>query len=142
MGLARSSRSISRGARAGVLHRLCVEAFDRKGELRAIAAGGRYNDLVPSSRARSAGSGFLHRRCHARIAPRGARTDPTLVQACDIYCVIGGEAERRAAFRLTFTRCGRGLPGRTIRSGRSPSANSSNWPASREAKLALIYGAE
>jgi histidyl-tRNA synthetase len=75
------------------------EAFDRKGELRAIAGGGRYNDLVaklggPDLPAVGFAIGDV--TLGLLLAARGLT--PTFVQACDVYCVIGGEPERRAAF--------------------------------------------
>lgn len=75
------------------------EAFDRKGELRALAGGGRYDDLVqklggPSLPAVGFAIGDM--TFGLLLEERGLM--PTLVQAPDVFCVIGGEAERKAAF--------------------------------------------
>jgi len=74
------------------------EAFDRKGELRAIAGGGRYNDLVgklgyPDLPAVGFAIGDM--TFALLLEQRGLM--PALVQAPDVYCVIGGAAERLAA---------------------------------------------
>lgn len=74
------------------------EAFDRKGELRAIAGGGRYNDLVgklgyPDLPAVGFAIGDM--TFALLLEQRGLM--PALVQAPDVYCVIGGADERLAA---------------------------------------------
>lgn len=74
------------------------EAFDRKGELRAIAGGGRYNDLVgklgyPDLPAVGFAIGDM--TFALLLEQRGLM--PAMVQTVDVYCVIGGEAERLAA---------------------------------------------
>ena len=75
------------------------EAFDRKGELRALAGGGRYDDLVqklggPALQAVGFAIGDM---TFALLLEQRGLT-PTFVQAPDVYCVIGGETERLAAF--------------------------------------------
>jgi len=75
------------------------EAFDRKGELRAIAGGGRYDDLV----GRLGGSelpavGFAVGDMTFSLLLQERGLSPSVSNAPDIYCAIGGEAERRAAF--------------------------------------------
>jgi histidyl-tRNA synthetase len=75
------------------------EAFDRKGELRAIAGGGRYDDLVEKlggPRLPAVGFAIGDMTFALLLEQRGLT--PTIVQAPDVYCVIGGEAERLAAF--------------------------------------------
>ncbi len=75
------------------------EAFDRKGELRAIAGGGRYNDLVeklggPALPAVGFATGDM--TFGLLLEQRGLM--PAFVQSVDVYCVIGGSAEREQAF--------------------------------------------
>jgi histidyl-tRNA synthetase len=75
------------------------EAFDRKGELRAIAGGGRYDDLV----GRLGGSelpavGFAVGDMTFSLLLQERGLSPSVSSAPDIYCAIGGEEERRAAF--------------------------------------------
>jgi histidyl-tRNA synthetase len=75
------------------------EAFDRKGELRAIAGGGRYDDLVGKlggPELPAVGFAVGDMTLSLLLQERGLA--PTITSAPDIYCVIGGEAERRAAF--------------------------------------------
>ena len=75
------------------------EAFDRKGELRAIAGGGRYNDLVAKLGGPDLPAvGFAIGDVTLGLLLEARGLMPTFVQAIDVYCVIGGEAERRAAF--------------------------------------------
>lgn len=75
------------------------EAFDRKGELRAIAGGGRYNDLVGKlgyGDLPAVGFAIGDVTMGLLLEQRGVM--PTYVQAADVYAVIGGETERAAAF--------------------------------------------
>ena len=74
------------------------EAFDRKGELRAIAGGGRYNDLVGKlgyPELPAVGFAIGDMTFALLLEQRGLM--PALVQAPDVYCVIGGADERLAA---------------------------------------------
>ncbi len=75
------------------------EAFDRKGDLRALAGGGRYNDLVkklggPALPAVGFAIGDV--TTGLLIEQRGLM--PNFIVAPEVYAVIGGEAERQAAF--------------------------------------------
>jgi len=75
------------------------EAFDRKGELRALAGGGRYDDLVQKlggPALPAVGFAIGDMTFSLLLEQRGLM--PTFVSAPDVYCVIGGEAARRAAF--------------------------------------------
>ncbi|MDB6169744.1 MAG: histidyl-tRNA synthetase, partial [Verrucomicrobia bacterium] len=75
------------------------EAFDRKGELRALAGGGRYDDLVEKlggPALPAVGFAIGDMTFALLLEQRGVM--PAFVQAPDIYCVMGGEAGRRAAF--------------------------------------------
>jgi histidyl-tRNA synthetase len=74
------------------------EAFDRKGELRALAGGGRYDHLLGKvSKADLPAVGFAIGDVvlHELLQERGLA--PKYVSAPDLYLVIGGEAERKAA---------------------------------------------
>ncbi|MEZ5414282.1 MAG: histidine--tRNA ligase [Opitutaceae bacterium] len=74
------------------------EAFDRKGELRAIAGGGRYNDLMGKlgyPEFPAVGFAIGDMTFALLLEQRGLM--PALVQAPDVYCVIGGADERLAA---------------------------------------------
>jgi histidyl-tRNA synthetase len=75
------------------------EAFDRKGELRALAGGGRYDDLVGKLGGQelpAVGFAIGDMTFSLLLEQRGLL--PPLIQAPDLYCVIGGAAERTAAF--------------------------------------------
>ncbi|MBX3750946.1 MAG: histidine--tRNA ligase [Opitutaceae bacterium] len=75
------------------------EAFDRKGELRALAGGGRYDDLVQKlggPALPAVGFAIGDMTFSLLLEQRGLM--PTFVSAPDVYCVIGGEAARRTAF--------------------------------------------
>lgn len=118
------------------------EAFDRKGELRALAGGGRYDDLVQKlggPALPAVGFAIGDMTFALLLEQRGLM--PTFVQAPDVYCVIGGEAERRAAFadiqalRAMGYRVDYPLK-------ESPFGKQFKTAADSGAKLALIYGAE
>jgi len=75
------------------------EAFDRKGELRAIAGGGRYNDLVAKLGGPDLPAvGFAIGDVTLALLLEARGLMPSFIQASDVYCVIGGPAERQAAF--------------------------------------------
>jgi histidyl-tRNA synthetase len=118
------------------------EAFDRKGELRALAGGGRYDDLV----GRLGGTplpavGFAIGEMTFALLLEERGLSPAVVQAADIYCVIGSAAERRAAFadirRLRALGYRVEYPMRELAFGKQFKA-----AADSGARLALIYGAE
>ena len=118
------------------------EAFDRKGELRAIAGGGRYNDLVKKLGGPDLPAvGFAIGDVTLGLLLEQRGVMPTFVQACDVYCVIGGEAERRAAFGDLHALRAAGFkvdyPIREIAFGKQFKTASESG-----AKLALIYGAD
>jgi histidyl-tRNA synthetase len=118
------------------------EAFDRKGELRALAGGGRYDDLVAKlggSNLPAAGFAIGDMTFGLLLEQRGLA--PTLVAAPDVYCVIGGEAERLTAlgdinalrasgFRVDY-------PLKLAAFGKQFKA-----AAESGARLALIYGSD
>jgi histidyl-tRNA synthetase len=75
------------------------EAFDRKGELRALAGGGRYDDLIEKLGGPALPAvGFAIGDVTTALLLEQRGLTPKFVSAPDVYCVIGGEAARRAAF--------------------------------------------
>lgn len=74
------------------------EAFDRKGDLRALAGGGRYNDLIKKlGYADLPAVGFAIGDVTTGLLLEQRGLAPALLNAPDVYVVLGGEAERRAA---------------------------------------------
>jgi len=77
------------------------EAFDRKGDLRAIAGGGRYNDLVRRYGGPDLPAvGFAIGDMTFQLLLEARGLLPTMVQAADVYAIIGGPAERQKALRV------------------------------------------
>ena len=118
------------------------EAFDRKGELRALAGGGRYDDLVQKLGGPAFPAvGFAIGDMTFALLLEQRGLTPTMVQAPDVYCVIGGEAERRAAFGAIQPIRASGYrvdyPMRDVAFGKQLKAASDSG-----AKLALIFGAD
>ena len=74
------------------------EAFDRKGDLRALAGGGRYNDLVAKyggPELPAVGFAIGDMTFQLLLEARGLL--PRIMQGPDVYAVIGGPAERPLA---------------------------------------------
>jgi histidyl-tRNA synthetase len=118
------------------------EAFDRKGELRAIAGGGRYNDLVAKLGGPDMPAvGFAIGDVTLALLLEARGLMPTFVQASDVYCVIGGETERRAAFSDIQALRAAGFrveyPLKEVAFGKQ-----FKLAADAGAKLTLIYGAD
>ncbi len=118
------------------------EAFDRKGELRALAGGGRYDDLVGKlGYAEMPAVGFAIGDMTFALLLEQRGLMPALVQAPDIFVVIGGPAERRAAFGDIHALRAAGYrveyPLRETAFGKQFKA-----AAEAGARLALIYGTE
>ncbi len=118
------------------------EAFDRKGELRALAGGGRYDDLVQKlggPALPAVGFAIGDMTFALLLEQRGLM--PNLIQAPDIYCVIGGEAERRVAFGDVHALRAAGYrveyPLKDLAFGKQFKAATESG-----AKLALIYGGD
>jgi histidyl-tRNA synthetase len=118
------------------------EAFDRKGELRALAGGGRYDDLVGKlggSPLPAVGFAIGDMTFGLLLEERGLA--PVVSHAPDVYCVIGGEAERRAAFadihRLRSSGYRVEYPMRELSFGKQFKAASEAG-----ARLALVYGGD
>jgi histidyl-tRNA synthetase len=118
------------------------EAFDRKGELRALAGGGRYDDLVGKlggTPLPAVGFAIGDMTFALLLGERGLT--PVVSHAPDIYCIIGGEAERRAAFAdIHRLRSGGYRVEYPLREG----AFGKQFKAAAEsgAKIALIYGGD
>jgi histidyl-tRNA synthetase len=118
------------------------EAFDKKGELRALAGGGRYDDLVQKLGGPALPAvGFAIGDVTTGLLLEQRGLMPTMVSAPDVYCVIGGEAERRAAFADVHALRAAGFrvdyPMKEVAFGKQFKA-----AAESGAKLALIYGGD
>lgn len=118
------------------------EAFDRKGDLRALAGGGRYNDLVKKlGYADLPAVGFAIGDVTTGLLLEQRGLTPTFVNAPDVYAVIGGEAERAAAFADIRALRAAGwrvdYPLKDVAFGKQFKA-----AAEAGAKLALIYGGD
>jgi histidyl-tRNA synthetase len=118
------------------------EAFDRKGELRAIAGGGRYNDLVAKLGGPDLPAvGFAIGDVTLGLLLEARGLMPTFVHSTDVFCVIGGEAERRAAFADIQALRAAGFrveyPLKDVGFGKQFKA-----AAEAGARLALIYGGD
>ncbi|HEY4247905.1 MAG TPA: histidine--tRNA ligase [Lacunisphaera sp.] len=118
------------------------EAFDRKGDLRALAGGGRYNDLVKKLGGPDLPAvGFAIGDVTTGLLLEQRGLTPQLISAPDIYAVIGGEKERPAAFgdiqglRAAGWRVD--YPFKELAFGKQFKA-----AAECGAKLALIYGGD
>jgi len=118
------------------------EAFDRKGDLRALAGGGRYNDLVKKlGYADLPAVGFAIGDVTTGILLEQRGLAPSFVNAPDVYAVIGGEKEREAAFadirELRTAGWRVEYPLKEVAFGKQFKA-----AAESGAKLALIYGGD
>lgn len=118
------------------------EAFDRKGELRALAGGGRYDDLVQKlggPALPAVGFAIGDMTFALLLEQRGLM--PEFVSSPDIYCVIGGEEERKVAFGDVHLLRASGYrvdyPMKDLGFGKQLKAATDSG-----AKLALIYGSD
>ena len=118
------------------------EAFDRKGELRALAGGGRYDDLVEKlggPALPAVGFAIGDMTFALLLEQRGLM--PKFIQTPDVYCVVGGEPERLAAFADIHALRAAGFrveyPMKDLAFGKQFKA-----AAESGAKLALIYGGD
>jgi histidyl-tRNA synthetase len=143
MGLARFV-SVDLGVVRGLAYYtgFVFEAFDRKGELRALAGGGRYDDLVQKlggPALPAVGFAIGDMTFALLLEQRGLM--PAFVEAPDVYCVIGGAAERLAAFGDIHPLRAAGFrvdyPLKELAFGKQFKA-----AAESGAKLALIYGGD
>jgi len=118
------------------------EAFDRKGELRALAGGGRYDNLVGKlGYAELPAVGFAIGDMTFALLLEQRGLMPTFVQSPDVYAVIGGEKERLAAFADIHALRAAGFrvdyPMKDLSFGKQFKV-----AAESGAKLALIYGGD
>lgn len=116
------------------------EAFDRKGELRALAGGGRYDDLIEKLGGPALPAvGFAIGDVTTALLLEQRGLTPKFVSAPDVFCVIGGEAGRRAAFADIQALRAAGhrvdYPMKEVAFGKQ-----FKLAADSGAKLALIYG--
>ncbi|HEY4990343.1 MAG TPA: His/Gly/Thr/Pro-type tRNA ligase C-terminal domain-containing protein, partial [Opitutaceae bacterium] len=111
-------------------------------ELRALAGGGRYDDLVGKlggTELPAVGFAIGDMTFALLLDERGLT--PAVSSSPDIYCVIGGEAERRAAFRdIHLLRSG----GYRVEYPLKETAFGKQFKAAADsgAKIALIYGGD
>ena len=118
------------------------EAFDKKGELRALAGGGRYDDLVGKLGGPALPAvGFAIGDVTTGLLLEQRGLAPQYMQAPDVYCVIGGEKERRVAFADIF---GLRAAGFRVEYPLKDLAFGKQFKSAAEsgAKLALIYGSD
>ncbi|HEY1111414.1 MAG TPA: histidine--tRNA ligase [Opitutaceae bacterium] len=118
------------------------EAFDRKGELRALAGGGRYDDLVQKLGGPALPAvGFAIGDMTFALLLEQRGLTPNFIQAPDVYAVIGGAQERLAAFGDIHALRAAGFrvdyPMKDVAFGKQLKA-----AAESGAKLALIYGGD
>jgi len=118
------------------------EAFDRKGDLRALAGGGRYNDLIKKlGYADLPAVGFAIGDVTTGLLIEQRGLAPAHGTPPQVYVVIGGEAERKAAFADIQALRAAGLrveyPFKDLAFGKQFKAASESG-----AKLALIYGGD
>ncbi len=118
------------------------EAFDRKGDLRALAGGGRYNDLIKKlGYADLPAVGFAIGDVTTGLLIEQRGLAPAHGTAPQIYVVIGGEAERPAAFADIQALRAAGFrveyPFKDLAFGKQFKAASESG-----AKIALIYGGD
>jgi len=118
------------------------EAFDRKGDLRALAGGGRYNELIKKlGYADLPAVGFAIGDVTTGLLLEQRGLTPTFANAPDIYMVLGGEAERQAAFADIHALRSAGW---RVDYPFKDSAFGKQFKTAAEsgAKLALIYGGD
>lgn len=118
------------------------EAFDRKGDLRALAGGGRYNDLIKKlGYADLPAVGFAIGDVTTGLLIEQRGLAPAFGTAPQVYVVIGGEAERKAAFADIQALRAAGIrveyPFKDLAFGKQFKAASESG-----ARLAMIYGGD
>jgi histidyl-tRNA synthetase len=118
------------------------EAFDRKGALRALAGGGRYDDLIGKlGYADMPAVGFAIGDMTMGILLEQRGLMPAFVQSPDVYAIIGGAQERLAAFADIHAIRAAGFrvdyPMKDMAFGKQFKA-----AAESGARLALIYGGD
>lgn len=118
------------------------EAFDRKGDLRALAGGGRYNDLVRKlGYADLPAVGFAIGDVTTGLLLEQRGLLAAVANSPDVYAVIGGAAERPVALRAIRELRAAGwrveYPFKDIAFGKQFKA-----AADSGARLALIFGGD
>ncbi|HKB58016.1 MAG TPA: histidine--tRNA ligase [Lacunisphaera sp.] len=118
------------------------EAYDRKGDLRALAGGGRYNDLVKKLGGPDLpAAGFAMGDVTTGLLLEQRGLTPSFINAPEVYAVIGGEMERQAALADIHALRAAGFrveyPFKELAFGKQFKAASESG-----AKIALIYGSE
>lgn len=118
------------------------EAYDRKGDLRALAGGGRYNDLVKKLGGPDLPAvGFAMGDVTTGLLLEQRGLTPAYINAPEIYAILGGEAERAAALADIHALRAAGFrveyPFKELAFGKQFKAASESG-----AKIALIYGSE
>ncbi|MEI6105931.1 MAG: histidine--tRNA ligase [Opitutae bacterium] len=118
------------------------EAFDRKGDLRALAGGGRYNDLIKKLGGPDLPAvGFAIGDVTTGLLIEQRGLTPNFINAPEVYAVIGGPSERVAAFadiqQLRAAGFRVDYPFKEVAFGKQFKA-----AAESGAKLALIYGTD
>lgn len=118
------------------------EAFDRKGDLRALAGGGRYNDLVKKLGGPDLPAvGFAIGDVTTGLLIEQRGLAPAFSSAPQVYVVIGGEVERKAAFADIHALRAAGIrveyPFKDLAFGKQFKA-----AAESGAKFALVYGSD
>ena len=118
------------------------EAYDRKGDLRALAGGGRYNDLVKKLGGPALpAAGFAMGDVTTGLLLEQRGLTPNYINAPDIFAIIGGEVERSAALADLHALRAAGFrveyPFKDLAFGKQFKAASESG-----AKLALIYGSD
>jgi len=118
------------------------EAFDRKGDLRALAGGGRYNDLVKKLGGPDLPAvGFAIGDVTTGLLLEQRGLARAVVAAPDVYAVVGGPAERTTAFADIQALRAAGIrveyPFKDLAFGKQFKV-----AAESGAKLALIYGGD
>jgi histidyl-tRNA synthetase len=116
------------------------EAFDRQGDLRALAGGGRYDDLVEKLGGPSLPAvGFAIGDMTFSLLLQQRNLAPAIVDAPDVFCVLGGPAEKTASFADIAALRAAGIrveyPFKEIAFGKQFKA-----AAESGARVALIYG--
>jgi histidyl-tRNA synthetase len=118
------------------------EAFDRKGDLRALAGGGRYNDLIKKlGYADLPAVGFAIGDVTTGLLIEQRGLAPKFASAPEVFVVLGGEAERKAAFADIRTLRAAGW---RVEYPFKDAAFGKQFKAAAEsgARLALIYGGD
>lgn len=118
------------------------EAFDRKGDLRALAGGGRYNDLVKKLGGPDLPAvGFAIGDVTTGLLIEQRGLTPPHGAVPQVYVVIGGEPERKAAFADIQALRAAGV---RVEYSFKELAFGKQFKAAAEsgAKIALIYGTD